>query len=42
VKQAYPVEVHFIRNCIEKGFIEADYINTKDQLADILTKHSGE
>jgi hypothetical protein len=29
---------HFIRDCIEKGFIDADYINTKDQLADILTK----
>jgi hypothetical protein len=29
---------HFIRDCIEKGFIDADYINTKDQLANILTK----
>jgi hypothetical protein len=29
---------HFICDCIEKGFIDADYINTKDQLADILTK----
>jgi hypothetical protein len=32
---------HFIRDCIEKGFIEADYINTKDQLADIMTKALG-
>jgi hypothetical protein len=23
---------HFIRDCIEKGFIDADYINTKYQL----------
>jgi hypothetical protein len=29
---------HFIRDCIEKGFFNADYINTKDQFADILTK----
>jgi hypothetical protein len=32
---------HFIRDCIEKGFIDADYINTKDQLANILTKALG-
>jgi hypothetical protein len=29
---------HFIRDYIEKGLIDAKYINTKDQLADILTK----
>jgi hypothetical protein len=29
---------HFIHDCIEKRLIDADYINTKDQLADILTK----
>jgi hypothetical protein len=33
---------HFIRGCIEKEFIDADYINTKDQLADILTKALGQ
>jgi hypothetical protein len=32
---------HFIHDCIEKGFINADYINTKDQLADVLTKALG-
>jgi hypothetical protein len=32
---------HFIRDCIEKGFIDADYINTKDQLVNILTKALG-
>jgi hypothetical protein len=32
---------HSIRDCIEKGFINADYINTKDQLTDILMKALG-
>jgi hypothetical protein len=40
-KQAYQLRYHFIRNCIEKGFIDADYINTKNQLADILMKALG-
>jgi hypothetical protein len=33
---------HFIRNCIQKGLIDTDYINTKDQLADILTNALGQ
>mgnify|MGYP002413840545 FL=1 len=32
---------HFIRSCVEEGSIEASYINTKDQLADLLTKPLG-
>jgi len=32
---------HFIRGCLEKGSIKASYINTKDQLADLLTKPLG-
>jgi hypothetical protein len=32
---------HFICDYIEKGFIDANYINTKDQLADMLTKALG-
>ena len=31
----------FIRSCVEEGSIEASYINTKDQLADLLTKPLG-
>ena len=32
------VSYHFIRGCLEEGSIKAGYINTKDQLADLLTK----
>jgi hypothetical protein len=32
---------HFIRGCLEEGNIKAGYINTKDQLADLLTKPLG-
>lgn len=32
---------HFIRSCLEEGSIEASYINTTDQLADLLTKPLG-
>jgi hypothetical protein len=35
------VRHHFIRCCLEEGSIKADYINTKDQLADLLTKPLG-
>jgi hypothetical protein len=35
------VRHHFIRGCLEEGSIKADYINTKDQLADLLTKPLG-
>jgi hypothetical protein len=35
------VRHHFIRSCLEEGSIKADYINTKDQLADLLTKPLG-
>jgi hypothetical protein len=35
------VRYHFIRGCLEEGSIKACYINTKDQLADLLTKPLG-
>ena len=35
------VRYHFIRNYLEEGSIKASYINTKDQLADLLTKPLG-
>ena len=35
------VMYHFIRGCLEEGSIKASYINTKDQLADLLTKPLG-
>ena len=35
------VRYHFIRGCLEEGSIKASYINTKDQLADLLTKPLG-
>ena len=35
------VKYHFIRGCLEEGSVKASYINTKDQLADLLTKSLG-
>ena len=35
------VRYHFIRGCLEEGSINAGYINTKNQLADLLTKRLG-
>jgi hypothetical protein len=35
------VRHHFIWGCLEEGSIKAGYINTKDQLADLLTKPLG-
>jgi hypothetical protein len=35
------VMYHFIRDCLAEGSINARYINTKDQLADLLTKPLG-
>jgi hypothetical protein len=32
------VRYHFIRGCLEEGSFKACYINTKDQLANLLTK----
>jgi hypothetical protein len=32
---------HFIRNCIEEGRIKVEYIDTAQQLGDILTKSLG-
>jgi hypothetical protein len=32
---------HFIRECVENGKIDVEYIGTEDQLADILTKALG-
>jgi hypothetical protein len=34
-------EYHFIRECLEEGSINANYIATTDQLADIQTKSLG-
>jgi hypothetical protein len=35
------VRYHFIRSCLEEGNFRACYINTKDQLVDLLTKLLG-
>jgi hypothetical protein len=35
------VRYHFIRGCLEEENFKACYINTKDQLADLLTKPLG-
>ena len=35
------VRYHFIRDCLAEGSIKVSYINTKDQLADLLTKTLG-
>jgi hypothetical protein len=35
------VRHHFIRGCLEEGSIKTGYINTNDQLADLLTKPLG-
>jgi hypothetical protein len=35
------VRYHFICDCLAEGSINARYINTKDQLADLLTKPHG-
>jgi hypothetical protein len=35
------VRHHFIQDCLDEGSIKASYINTKDQLADLLTKPLG-
>jgi hypothetical protein len=35
------VRYHFIRDCLKEGSFKACYINTKDQLADLLTKPLG-
>ena len=35
------IKYHFIRSCLEEGSVKASYINTVDQLADILTKSLG-
>ena len=29
---------HFIRDCVEKGYVEVDYVKTESQLADSFTK----
>jgi hypothetical protein len=35
------IRYHFIRGCLEDGSINASFINTSNQLADILTKSLG-
>ena len=32
------VRYHFIRECLDNRSVSADFIGTKDQLADLLTK----
>ena len=32
---------HFIRDCVEKGYVEVDYVKTESQLADFFTKPLG-
>ena len=32
---------HFIRDCVEKGYVEVDYVKTESQLADSFTKPLG-
>jgi hypothetical protein len=32
------VKYHFIKSCLDEGSVEANYINTPDQLANFLTK----
>ena len=32
------VQYHFFHECVEIGSISTDFVGTKDQLADILTK----
>ena len=32
---------HFIRYCIEEGFIKLEYVRTEDQSADLFTKSLG-
>jgi hypothetical protein len=35
------VRHHFIRGCLDEGNIKVSYVNTKDLLADLLTKPLG-
>jgi hypothetical protein len=35
------IRYHFIRECVEQGRIDINYIRTNDQLADVLTKALG-
>jgi hypothetical protein len=35
------IKYHFIRSCLDAGSIKAGYINTQDQLANLLTKSLG-
>ena len=35
------VKYHFVMSCLDEGSVQANYINTQDQLADFLTKSLG-
>jgi hypothetical protein len=35
------IKYHFIRGCLEEGSVNANYIRTEDQLADIFMKSLG-
>ena len=36
------VKYHYVRDLVEKGIVTMRYVNTKKNVADILTKHLGE
>jgi hypothetical protein len=40
-KSTTDIVFYYIQECIDEGMIEVQYMNTKDQLADILTKSLG-
>jgi hypothetical protein len=35
------IKFHYVRDCMEAGIVKIDYVGTKDQLADLLTKAPG-
>ena len=35
------IRYHFIRECVEEGKIDIEYVRTDDQLADVLTRALG-
>jgi len=32
------IDLHFVRDILQKGTLHVDHVNTQDQLADLLTK----
>ena len=35
------MKFHFIRDCVEKGYVNIEYVNIESQLADSFTKSLG-